>query len=148
MADEEFSTPGSTPGPTPGPTPGAAPGADAAGAPADGPSKDDRMWGMLAHLAALAGYVIPFGNLVGPLIVWLVKKDEMPFVDDQGKESLNFQITMTIALLISSALICVFIGIVLLPLVAIYDLVLTIIAAIKANEGVRYRYPWTLRLIK
>jgi uncharacterized Tic20 family protein len=112
------------------------------------PDKDARTWGMLAHLSALAGYIIPFGNLLGPLVVWLVKREEMPFVNDQGKESLNFQITMTIALLICAALICVFIGFILLPIVGIIDLVFIIIAAIKANSGVVYRYPFTLRLVK
>src|SRR5688572_10608492 len=59
------------------------------------PTPDDRTWGMLAHLAALAGFIVPVvGNIVGPLIVWLTKKEQQPFVDDQGKESLNFQITM------------------------------------------------------
>ena len=61
-----------------------------------GGSSDERMWGMLCHLSTFAGYLVPFGNISGPLIVWLVKKDEYAFVDDQGKESLNFQISITI----------------------------------------------------
>ena len=113
------------------------------------PSKEEKTWGMIAHLAALAGFTgIPAANLLGPLIVWLIKKDTMPFVDDQGKESLNFQITMTIVLFVCVALACLLIGFVLLPIVGILDLVLVILAAIKANEGVAYRYPFTLRLIK
>ena len=111
-------------------------------------SADDRQWGMFAHLAALAGFLIPFGNLIGPLIIWLMKKDTSQFVDDQGKESLNFQITVTIAALIAGALVIVLIGFLLLPLVAIVSLVFTIIGAIKANEGATYRYPFALRLIK
>ena len=63
-----------------------------------------RQWGMFAHFAAFAGFVIPFGNIIGPLIVWQMKKD-MPFVDDQGKEALNFQITVSIAVLICFPLI-------------------------------------------
>lgn len=120
-----------------------------AAASTDAPDKDARTWGMIAHLASLAGFTgIPFANIIGPLIVWMVKKEEMPFVDDQGKEALNFQITMTIALVVSAGLMCLFIGFILFPIVAILDLVFTIIAALKANEGVRYRYPWTLRLVK
>jgi len=112
------------------------------------PTKDERTMGMLCHLLALCGYVIPLGNIIGPLVLWLIKKDEMPFVDDQGKESLNFQITMTLAMIVSALLICVAVGMVLLPVVAVIDLVFIIIAAIKANAGERYRYPICLRLIK
>jgi uncharacterized Tic20 family protein len=111
-------------------------------------SADARQWAMFAHLSALVGFVIPFGNVIGPLVVWLMKKDTMPFVDDQGKESLNFQITVTIAAVVCMALIVVLIGIPLLFVVGLVALVLTIIAAVKANEGTAYRYPFTLRLIK
>ncbi len=103
---------------------------------------------MFCHLAALAGFVIPFGSVIGPLVVWLIKKPEMPFVDDQGKESMNFQITVLIAALAAAPLCFVFIGFLLLPAIMIAWLVLTIMAMIKANEGVRYRYPFALRLIK
>lgn len=111
-------------------------------------SADERQWGMIAHLSALAGFIIPFGNIAGPLIVWMIKKDAMPFVDDQGKESLNFQITVTIAAIVAAVLIVFLIGFLLLPAVGLAALVFTIIAGIKANEGVAYRYPFTLRLIK
>ncbi len=109
---------------------------------------DARLWGMLAHFAGLIGFIIPFGNLIGPLIVWQVKKDQMPFVDDQGKESLNFQITISIAVVVCLVLMLVLIGFVLLPLVGLVALVLMVIAGIKANGGERYRYPFALRLIK
>lgn len=109
---------------------------------------EERQWGMFAHLSALAGLIIPFGTLLGPLIVWQLKKNEMPFVDDQGKEALNFQITVAIALIACMALMVVLIGFLLLPVVGIGALVFTIIAGIKANEGRPYRYPFTLRLIK
>ena len=111
-------------------------------------NKEARTWGMVAHLSSLAGIIIPLGNFIGPLVVWLIKKDEMPFVNDQGKESLNFQITVTIAAVIAAATICIGVGFILLPIVAIAAIVFAIIAAIKANEGVAYRYPFTLRLIK
>ncbi len=109
----------------------------------------ERTMGMAAHLAAFAMLTgIPFANILGPLVVWLVKKDTMPFVDEQGKESLNFQITLTIALLCSLLLCLVLIGLLLLPIVCIGGLIFTIIGAIKANNGEHYRYPLTLRLIK
>jgi len=112
------------------------------------PDKDARTWGMICHLAALTGYVIPFGNVLGPLIVWAIKKDDSPFIDDQGKEALNFQLTLAIALIISMVLMLVFIGFLLLAVLCVYMLIMVIIAAIKANEGVYYRYPYTIRFFK
>ena len=111
-------------------------------------TQEQKTWGMLAHLAAFAGLIIPLGNILGPLVVWLVKKDTMPFVDDQGKEALNFNITVFIAALVSGVLTLVLIGFLLLLVVGLGWLILTIIAALKANEGTAYRYPFTLRLIK
>ena len=112
------------------------------------PTADERLWGMLCHLAALAGFIgIPFANIIGPLIVWLVKKDTMPFVDDQGKESLNFQISITIYAVVSAVLILLIIGVLLLIAVIIFGLVMVIIASIKANQGEHYRYPLCIRLI-
>jgi hypothetical protein len=104
-------------------------------------------WGMLCHLAALAWF-LPLGHLLGPLVVWLVKKDEHPFIDEQGKESLNFQISMTIYGSVAALTLLVIIGILLLPAVFIADVVLTIVAAIKASNGESYRYPLTIRFIK
>ena len=103
---------------------------------------------MFAHLSALSGVVIPFGNIIGPLVVWQIKKDTLPFAADQGKEALNFNITMLIAAFIGFLLTFVLIGLVLLPLIGIAWLVFTILAGIKANEGGAYRYPYALRLVK
>jgi uncharacterized protein len=122
------------------------PGPDTTSA-GDRPSKDARLWAMIAHLSAFAGYVIPFGNFIGPLVIWQVKKDEHPFAGEQGKEALNFQITVTLAILVCIPLMFVCIGIPLAMAVGVADLVFIIIAAIKANEGVAYRYPFTLRLV-
>jgi uncharacterized protein len=112
------------------------------------PTKDECTMGMLAHLSALAGFVIPFGNIIGPLVIWLIKKDSSPFVDDQGKESLNFQITIMILFIVSVILMLAFIGFLLVPLVGLLSLIFIIVATIKANGGERYRYPFALRLIK
>lgn len=103
---------------------------------------------MLCHLSALSGFIIPFGSLIGPLVVWQIKKNQYPIVDDQGKEALNFQITITLAAIVSAILIVLLVGIFLLIAVGIASLVFTIIAAIKANSGETYRYPFCLRLIK
>lgn len=108
-----------------------------------------RMWGMFCHLAAFAGFVIPYvGNIVGPLVIWLVKKEESPFVDDQGKESLNFQISMTIYGVVAFLLCFVFIGIPILVALGIYWLIIVIVACVKANNGEKFRYPLCIRFIQ
>ena len=109
--------------------------------------KQSRMWGMLCHLSALAGLVIPFGNVLGPLIVWLTKKNDFPFVDDQGKESLNFQISLTIYVAVAAMLALLLIGIPLLIALGIGGLILTVIGAVNANDGKAYRYPMTIRFL-
>lgn len=111
--------------------------------------KSQRTMGMLCHLLALAGFVgVPFGNIIGPLILWLIKKEEMPFVDDQGKESLNFQITMILISLFCFVLIFIGIGVILLIALGIFDLIMIVIATVKANSGIAYRYPFAIRLLK
>lgn len=112
------------------------------------PSREARQWAMFCHLSALLGIFIPFGSLIAPLIIWQVKRESDPFIDAQGKEALNFQITVAIAAAISLLLMIVVIGFFLFGLVAIGALVLTIIAGVKANEGQPYRYPFTWRLVK
>lgn len=114
----------------------------------DMPDKEERLWGMLCHLLSFSGYLIPFGSVLGPLIIWMIKKDEMPFVNDQGKESLNFQLTMLIAVIVSVILCFILIGFLMLGVVLIFQIVVVIIASIKANDGVKYRYPYTIRFLK
>jgi uncharacterized Tic20 family protein len=110
--------------------------------------KEERNMAMLAHLTVFAGFIIPFGNIIGPLLIWLLKREEMPFVDDQGKEALNFQISVLIYFLASAVFIVVLVGIVLIAAVGVFDVVCTIIAAVRASEGIKYRYPLCIRLIK
>ena len=112
-------------------------------------SKDEQNWAMICHLAALSGFIIPFGNVFGPLIVWLIKKDSMPLVDKHGKEVLNFQITVSLALLVCAVLMLAVIGIFLLFVVGIGALIMTIMAAVKVSNGeLDYQYPFAIRLIK
>jgi len=114
-------------------------------------NKDARMWGMICHLAGLGGLIpiVPvIGSVIGPLIVWQIKKDEFGFVADQGKEAVNFQISILIYALVSGLLCFACVGFVLLPAVYIFDLVFLLIAAVKANDGEHYRYPLTIRFIK
>jgi len=112
------------------------------------PSHEVRQWAMFCHLSALLGIWIPFGTLIGPLVLWQMKRETDPFIDAQGKEALNFQLTVAIASLVCFLLMAVLVGFLLFGLLAIGALVLTIIAGIKANEGVAYRYPFTWRMIK
>ncbi|MEM9882113.1 MAG: DUF4870 domain-containing protein [Planctomycetota bacterium] len=136
-------SPEETPAPPPeeptAPPPPAEPPAEAVTA-----GEDDKNMGMLAHLLGA------FTGFLGPLIIWLVKKDDSPFVDQEGKESLNFQITALIvyvALAPISVITCGFGAILYFP-VFIAVFVLCIIAALKAKDGVAYRYPLTIRLLK
>ncbi len=111
--------------------------------------KADNTMGMLCHLLSLTQLLgVPLGNILAPLIVWLIKRDEDPFVDLCGKESLNFQISMTIYMVIAGILILLFVGLFIIPILMILNIVYTIIAAIKASEGTSYTYPFTIRFIK
>jgi uncharacterized protein len=117
--------------------------------PAAGASSDIRTWCVLCHAAALLGLFFHFlGHLLGPLIVWLVKRGDSPEVDAHGKESLNFQISMLIYDAVAAILCIVLIGIPLLIALWVLNTVLVIIASIQASEGKFYRYPITIRLIK
>ena len=111
-------------------------------------NKDENMWAMFCHLSGLFGFVIPFGNVIAPLIIWTLKKDEYPHVDDQGKEALNFQISITVYILLSVLLIFVVIGIPLLIILGLFSVIMTVIGAINANDGKKYRYPFTIKFIK
>lgn len=110
-------------------------------------TSETRNWAMACHLSAFAGIVIPFGSVIGPLIVWLMKREESEFINYHGKEALNFQITVGLALLVCAALALILVGFLLMFIVGIGALVLVIIAGIKASEGQHYKYPIALRLI-
>jgi uncharacterized Tic20 family protein len=123
--------------------------------PPPNPGSQARTWNMLCHLSALAGFVIPFGHILGPLLVWQIKKNEFPSVDIHGKAALNFQITVTIALLVGlvAAFVLSFfcVGYLLFPvvmLIGLAGLVFAIIAGIKANNGEDYKYPFSFELVK
>ena len=125
-----------------------------------GVSAEERQWAMFAHLSALLGGLLTsgwagsVGFFIGPLVIWLMKRETMPFVNDQGKEALNFAITVSIVcaalllLTIMSLGIAALLAIPAMLVVGIGSLVLVIMAAIKANEGVAYRYPFAIRLVK
>jgi uncharacterized Tic20 family protein len=115
----------------------------------NGIRKEECIWAMLTHLIALIVIAlrIPLVNIAAPLILWMIKRKEMPFVDVNGKESLNFQISISIYAFIASRLFFVYVGIYLLWVVALADIILVIMASIKTSNGESFKYPWTIRFI-
>ncbi|MHB9094187.1 MAG: DUF4870 domain-containing protein [Eubacteriales bacterium] len=112
------------------------------------PAREERTWGMLCHLSIFAGHFIPFGNIIAPLVIWQVKKEESAFVAHHGKESLNFQISLMIYFIVAFILVFAIIGFPLFIALWVFSLIIVIIAGLKANEGQYYRYPLTIRFIK
>jgi uncharacterized Tic20 family protein len=129
-------------------------------APTAAATAEEKQWAMFAHLSVLLGGLVTsgwggsIGFFIGPLVIWLMKKDTMPFVADQAREALNFAITVSIAcvalfiLTIMSLGIGLILTVPLMMAIGIAALVLCIIAAMKANQGIAYRYPIALRLVK
>jgi hypothetical protein len=105
----------------------------------------DRPLSVMTHLSALAGYLIPFANLVIPLVIWLVKRNESPDIDAVGREVVNFNLSMVLYAFVAFLLTFVLVGFVLLFGLWLFGIVVTIIAALRANDGWRYRYPLTIR---
>ncbi len=110
--------------------------------------KNENSLAMLCHLGSFGGVILPFGNIIVPLIVWLMSKEEYPLVDDQGKESINFQISIFIYSLICIPLFFVIVGMPLLVAIVIFAVIQVIRASIAANNGEKFRYPLCLRIIK
>ncbi|HOW20842.1 MAG TPA: DUF4870 domain-containing protein [Tenuifilaceae bacterium] len=111
-------------------------------------SENERTFAMLCHLSALAGCIIPLGHILGPLIVWLIKKDEFPEVDRQGKAALNFQLSVTIYGLIAGVLVILLVGFVLLAILAVFTLVLVIVASVKTANAEKFEYPLTITFLR
>ena len=111
-------------------------------------SGDVRTWNVLCHASALLGFFFPWaGHIIAPLVVWLVKRGDSPEIDAHGKESINFQLSMLVYAVISGILCLILIGFVLLAVLHIVNVVLVIIASIRASEGKFYHYPITIRFL-
>src|SRR5437762_13030575 len=124
------------------------PPSPASSQPATSTSSEVCTWCVLCHASALLGLFFHFfGHLLGPLIVWLIKREMSPEIDANGKESLNFQISMLIYDVIAGILCIVLIGIPILIALWVLNTVFVIIASVKASEGTLYRYPFTIRFI-
>jgi uncharacterized protein len=111
-------------------------------------NSEEQTFSMLCHLSALAGAVIPFGHIIGPLVFWLIKKDIYPEVDRQGKDALNFQISMTLWMFVSGIMVLFVIGIFALIALGVLTLVMIIVASIKSNNGERFKYPLSIEFIR
>ncbi|MBI4098603.1 MAG: DUF4870 domain-containing protein [Candidatus Magasanikbacteria bacterium] len=121
-------------------------------------------WAMVCHLATFAGWIIPFGNILGPLVAWLAEREEHPHINDQGKEAVNFNISVTIYSIIlgivavagfvaalATNMIASLLGLIALIGVIVllfFHFIFTLIAAYRAQHGIKYRYPLTIRFIK
>ncbi|GGP98899.1 DUF4870 domain-containing protein [Shewanella ulleungensis] len=111
-------------------------------------SKQAKDMGLLIHAASFAGYVFPLGSVLGPLIVWLMKRDEFEFANQCGKNCLNFKLSLLIYALISAILILVGVGVLLLAGLALLDIICTIMAIVKASDGIAYQYPLSIKFLK
>ncbi|MBN1115005.1 MAG: DUF4870 domain-containing protein [Oligoflexia bacterium] len=111
-------------------------------------SKEEKNWTAIMHLSLLSGFIIPFAGLIIPIIIWISKRDSSNFLNTQGKEVLNLLITLAIAGIAASLLSFIFIGFILMIPVLFYAFIMPIIAAIKCSEGIYYKYPYILRLVK
>ena len=111
--------------------------------------RDARRWATICHLSALVGLLgNGVGFILGPLVVWLIKRNDHPFIDAQGKEAVNFQLTMLLAAIVSALLLFVVIGFVLLPIVILLAVIFPIVAGVRASEGTHYLYPVSIRFLK
>jgi len=108
---------------------------------------EEANWAVAAHLLSFAGYVVPLLNIAGPAAVWLTKRDESDFIELHAREALNFQISFTLYMTVASILMFVLIGFVLVPALVLLDVVVIVLAALRASRGEFYAYPISLRLI-
>ncbi len=112
-------------------------------------AREARQWSMWIHLSGLCHYVLPIPGvgIIAPLILWSMKKEESPYIDEHGKEAINFQISILIYLVMAFVLILLIIGIFLVPAVLLFQLIVCVYAGLRANDGHITRYPLTIRFL-
>jgi len=113
------------------------------------PSDSERNWAVFSHLGGFALYLLPFafGHILVPLVIWLTKRHESAFIEENAREALNFQISVTIYGIVCGVLVFLLVGIALLLALAVFQFVLMVVASVRASQGEVYRYPFTLRLL-
>jgi uncharacterized Tic20 family protein len=124
------------------------PSPEAGGASVRPQEEQTRQWAMFLHLSLLAGFVVPIAGLVAPIVIWQLKKTELPGIDVHGKNALNWIISDLIYVIVGVILIFAIIGIPLLFALAIVSIIFPVIAAIKANNGEVWKYPMSITIIK
>jgi uncharacterized Tic20 family protein len=111
-------------------------------------SETERNWAMLCHLSAFAGFFFPFGGIIGPLICWLSRKDESPWVNENGKTSMNFQLSILLYMVLALPLCFILLGIPIVMFLGVLKVVCIIIASVKASKGERFKYPLAIPFIQ
>jgi uncharacterized protein len=111
-------------------------------------SETERNWAMFCHLSAFAGYFIPFGGIIGPLVIWTSKRDESTWVNENGKSALNFQLSMLLYLVLAAPLCLILIGIPIVAVLVLLRIIFTVIASIRASKGEEFRYPLAIPFIQ
>jgi uncharacterized Tic20 family protein len=111
-------------------------------------SESERNWSMLCHLSAFAGFFFPFGGIIGPLICWLSRRDESAWVNENGKASMNFQISMLLYIFLSIPLCFILVVIPIIMFLGVLKIVCIVIASIKASKGERFKYPLAIPFIQ
>ncbi len=111
-------------------------------------SESERNWAMLCHLSSFAGYFFPFGGILGPLICWLSKKDESQWVNFNGKQALNFQLSILLYMVLAIPLIFIIVGIPILVFLGFLEVICVVIASVKASKGEEFRYPLNIPFIQ
>ena len=111
-------------------------------------AKQERSMATLCHVSALAGFIFPFGNIIGPIIMWMLNKKESALIEAEGKKSINFQISITIYVIVSILLCFILIGIPILIGLSIFNLVMIIVASVKTSNGEDFKYPLAIPFIK
>ena len=111
-------------------------------------SETERNWAMFCHLAGFAGFFVPFGGIIGPLIIWLSKRDDSTWVNENGKASLNFQLSMLLYMILAAPLVLIIIGIPILAILGTLKIIFMIIACVKASRGEEFRYPLAIPFIQ
>jgi uncharacterized protein len=111
-------------------------------------SETERNWAMFCHISAFAGYFIPFGGVIAPLVIWMSKRDESTWVNENGKAALNFQLSILLYIILTIPLCFIIIGFPIIAVLLLLRIIFVVIASIKASKGIEFRYPLAIPFIQ